>query len=364
MRIALVVPGGVNRDGEHRVIPALLWLIERLARRHDVQVIVPRQEPEPASWTLLGATVHNLGMLPGRRAGVNTLLRLHREKPFDVFHAMWARGPGEIAYTAARMCRRPVLVHVAGGELVWLPEIRFGWRKPAGRAIARFILRHADRVTAASEPMLALVRRAGASPVRLPLGVDTTVWRPEPPRARAADQPARIVQVGSLTPVKDHGMLLRAVAQLVQNGRGIHVDLVGEDTSEGAVQRLAHNLGLAERVTFHGFLTQQQAVQIVRKADLMAVTSRHEAGPVAMLEAAAVGVPTVGTRVGHVHDWAPDAAVAVPIGDAVSLALALEGLLNDDARRLSIAQRAQELALREDADWTCARFEQLYAEMT
>jgi glycosyltransferase involved in cell wall biosynthesis len=364
MRIALIVPGGVNRDGEQRVIPAILWLIERLARHHDVQVIVPRQEPEAASWPLLGAMIHNLGTTPGRRAAVRTLLRLHRAKPFDVFHAMWARGPGEIAFAAAKLCGRPVIVHVAGGELVWLPDIEFGWRKPAGRALARFILRHADRVTAASSPMLELVRRAGATPLRLPLGVDTTVWRAEPPRPRPVDRPARIVQVGSLTPVKDHATLLRAVARLLQNGRVIHVDLVGEDTSDGSVQQLAHELRIAQHVTFHGFLTQRQAVPVVRAADLMAVTSRHEAGPVAMLEAAAVGVPTVGTQVGHVHDWAPHAAVAVPIGDVPALARALDDLLNDDARRLSIAQHAQQLALAEDADWTCARLEQLYAEMT
>src|SRR5262245_59054292 len=160
MRIALVVPGGVDRNGEQRVIPAILWLIERLARRHDVQVIVPMQEPGPATWPLLGATVHNMGALPGRRAAVRTLLRLHREKPFDVFHAMWARGSGDIALVAAKLCRRPVIVHVAGGELVWLPDIRFGWSKPAGRALARFILRRADRVTAASSIMLELVRSA------------------------------------------------------------------------------------------------------------------------------------------------------------------------------------------------------------
>ncbi len=363
MRIALLVPGGVDRGGERRVIPAILWLIERLARNHDVQVIVPRQEPEPATWPLLGATVHNIGKLPGRPAALRATLRLHRQKPFDLFHAIRARWPAEVAFVAARLCRRPMIVHVAGGELVWLPDIRFGSGKPAARAVTRFILRHADRVTAVSHPMLELVRRAGADPLCVPFGVDTTVWQPEPPRPCDQSRPARIVHIGNLTPVKDHGTLLRAVAQLIRNGRRVDVDLIGEDTSSGSVPRMAEQLGIAEHVTFHGFLPQRQAVPVVRNADLMAVTSRHEGGPLAMLEAAALGVPTVGTCVGLVHDWAPDAAVAVPVGDAVSLALAIDALLSDDARRLSIAQRAQQRALRQDADWTCARFEQLYAEL-
>jgi hypothetical protein len=45
MRIALVVPGGVDRSGRERVIPILLWLIERLARRHTVHAFVLRHYP-------------------------------------------------------------------------------------------------------------------------------------------------------------------------------------------------------------------------------------------------------------------------------------------------------------------------------
>lgn len=359
-----MVPGGVSRDGEFRVIPAILWLIERLARRHDVQVVVLRQEPRPASWPLLGATVHNIGTRPRRLGAVRTLLRLHRTQPFDVFQAIWAQGTGDATLTAARWCRRPVVVHLAGGELVWLPAAAFGAGRPLRRAVSTFVVRHADRVTAASSPMIALVQRAGGTAVRLPLGVDTAVWAPAPPRPRSRNRPARLVQVASLTPVKGQTTLLRAVAWLTGNGFDLHLDLVGEDALQGAVHRAAAELGLTDRVTFHGFLPQRLAVPIVRAADLMVVSSLHEAGPVALLEAAAVGVPTVGTAVGHLVDLAADAAVSVPIGDANALARGIAGLLEDDARRLAIAHQAQRIALREDADWTCARFEDLYAELT
>ena len=293
---------------------------------------------------------------------MHTLLRLHRAKPFDVFHAIWARGPGEVALIAARICRTPLLVHVAGGELVWLPEVDFGTRRSLGRALVRFVLRHADRVTAASGPMIDLIGRHGVRALHVPLGVDTAQWTPAPPRPRAGDRPARLVHVGSLNPVKDHATLLRAVALLVETRR-VHVDLVGEDTLRGAVQRAAHDLGVEDRVTVHGFLPQSQAMPVVHAADLMVVTSRHEAGPVAMLEAAAVGVPTVGTAVGHVRDSAPEGAVTVPVGDPEALAREIGDVLEDDTRRLALARRAQQAAVRQDADWTCARFEELYAEV-
>jgi glycosyltransferase involved in cell wall biosynthesis len=361
VRLALVVPGGVNPDGETRVIPAILWLIERLARRHDVHVLVPRQQPLPGDWDLLGARIHNIGRARWRVAAVRTLCRLHRVQPFDVFHGLWAGAPGQVALLSARICRRPVIVHVMGGELVSLPDIEFGNTRSRGRAAVRFVLCHADSVTAASGVIEELVLEAGVQPVRVALGVDTSCWKPEPPRPRSADRAARVVHVGSLTPVKDHATLLRAVASLTRDGRSVHVDLVGEDASEGAVQRIARTLGVHDRVTFHGFLPQRLAIPVVHAADLMVVSSRHEAGPVAMLEAAAVGVPTVGTAVGHLRDWAPEGAVAVPVGDAAALAREIGRLLDDDSRRLAIARVAQQLALREDADWTCARFEELSA---
>ena len=177
------------------------------------------------------------------------------------------------------------------------------------------------------------------------------------------DRPARLVHVGSLTPVKDHTTLLRAVAVLARQGRSLHLDLVGADVSRGAVPRLAQDLGIADCVTFHGVLPQARLVPVVSGADLMIVSSRHEAGPVAFLEAAAVGVPSVGTAVGHLRDLAPEGALVVDIGDAEALAHEIGSLLSDDARRLAIARHAQRFALTEDADWTCARFEELYSEL-
>ena len=83
----------------------------------------------------------------------------------------------------------------------------------------------------------------------------------------------------------------------------------------------------------------------------------------AVLEAALAGVPTVGTDVGHVNEWAPDAAVAVPVGDARALADAVEALLADEPRRIALAWAAQRRATAIDADHTAASFERLYADM-
>jgi glycosyltransferase involved in cell wall biosynthesis len=362
MRIALVVPGGVDRSGTHRVIPALLALIHGLAQRHEVHVFAVSQESRRGSWPLVGAQVHNI---PPRLAFLRTLwaiVRLHRERPFDVVQSIWAGHCGFIAVCASRLLRRACLVHVAGGEFVSLPAIRYGGTlRLLSRLQGRFVLRGATRISAASEPMVAAIRERGFAAERISLGVDLAAWPPRVP-VRIAGSTPRLVHVASLNRVKDQTTLLHALALLKKSGVAFQADIVGEDTMQGAIQNLAGHLGLAECVRFTGFMTQTQLHEFLAGAHLNLVSSLHEAGPVVVLEAAVVGVPTVGTRVGHIAEWAPHAAVAVPVADAAGLSSAIAALLADENRRLALALEAQRRAIAEDSRYTVRRFDSLCAQ--
>src|SRR5688572_22869555 len=118
MNIALVVPGGVDRSGEYRVIPALLALIKRLSLHNAVHVFALGQEPQPGSWELAGARIHNIGAGNTRLRAVRAICAQHRLSRFQIVHAIWSGSPGLVAVTAARLLRIASLVHIAGGELV------------------------------------------------------------------------------------------------------------------------------------------------------------------------------------------------------------------------------------------------------
>jgi glycosyltransferase involved in cell wall biosynthesis len=362
MRIAVVVPGGVDQSGEYRVIPALLALIERLSLHNEVHVFALNQEAQPREWQLAGARIHNIGQRYTRLRAVRMIRALHRRAPFDLVHAIWSGACGQVAVTAGKMLGIPSLVHVAGGELVALPAIGFGGRQSwRGRIREALVLRAATAITAASAPMIELLAALDLQAQRLPLGVDLRTWPARAPRRRAGTGAARLIHVASLNRVKDQATLLRALAALRSAGLNFHIDLVGEDTLQGAIQALCAQLGLCAQVSFHGFLTQRQLRPVVESADLMIVSSRHEAGPLALLEAAVAGVPTVGTAVGHVLEWAPEAALAVPVGAPAELAGAIRRMLEDEDLRLAVAREAQRRATREDADYTAGRFQALYS---
>jgi glycosyltransferase involved in cell wall biosynthesis len=362
VKLALVVPGGVDRSGERRVVPALLALIERLASRHELHVFALLQEPQPADWILLGAHIHNIGPGSTLRRAIAAIVAQHRAAPFAVVHSLWSGTAGLAAVLAARRLRRPSLVHLAGGELIALPDIayggRLGWR---GRLREALVLRLATQLSAASRPMLQLLAGLGFQAERIPLGVDLRRWPPQKPRPRHAIP--QLIHAASLNRIKDQKVLLEALSRLRARGLDFHLDIVGEDTLGGEVQALAASLGLATQVSFRGFLTQRELYPLMSSADLMLVSSLHEAGPLAVLEAAVVGVPTVGTAVGHIAEWAPAAASAVPCGDVAAFTEATAAVLADDARRIQLAVAAQKHALAEDADYTCERFEALHARL-
>ncbi len=364
MKIALVVPGGVDRSGEYRVIPALLALIERLAAHLDVHVFALSQEAQPQTWELAGARIHNIGANRTLLRAVRAIIAEHRLSPFTVVQSIWSGAPGFVAIVAGMILGLPRLVHVAGGELVALSDIGYGGRLTwKGRLRERIVLRAATIVTAASTPMIEMLSRLGVCAQRVPLGVDLNIWPCREPSARSPSEPGRLIHVASLNRVKDQTTLLRALAELSAMRVEFRMDIVGEDTLQGEIQAMSVRLGLSDKVRFHGFLPQRSLLPLMQDSHLMIVSSRHEAGPVVLLEAAAAAVPVVGTAVGHIVEWAPHAATAVPVGDANALARAIAELLADEKLRLRVAHAARSRAAHEDAEFTAHSFLAIYANI-
>ncbi len=365
MKIALVVPGGVDRSGEYRVIPALLALIARLSVQDEIHVFALRQETLPARWDLLGARVHNIGAANTSLRAIRAICAEHRTSVFHLVHSIWSGAPGFVAVAAARILHLPSVIHLGGGELVAFGDIgyggRLGWK---GRLREAAVLRAATVVTAASAPMIETLDRLGIAAKRLPLGVDLDIWSPREPVRRDIGKPARLIHTASLNRIKDQPTLLRALALLAESRADFEMDIIGEDTLQGEIQALAVRLGLSRRVRFHGFLPQRRLLPLIEQAHLMVMSSRHEAGPLALLEAAVKGVPTVGTAVGHIAEWAPHAAASVPVGDSAALARITGEMMSDEDRRLRIAREAVRRATQEDADCTARSFQAIYATLT
>jgi glycosyltransferase involved in cell wall biosynthesis len=373
VRITLIVPG-FSADEDDWCIPALRSLAAELARRNDVRVLALHYPYQTGSYVIDGASVRALGganVRGARRAAL--LLRAvawtvaeHRRRPTDVLHGMWADEAGAVAVSAAQLLRVPVVVSLSGGELVELREIGYGGRlSRLGRRLLPPVLRHATRVTVGSSTLecLAAPQVAAERLARLPLGVNTERFSP---RWDSLPQAAgfRLLSVASLTPVKDHATLLRALATVVRVVPSAHLDLVGEGPLRRELRAHAEGLGIAEHVTFHGAVPHDRLPEHYRAANLFVVSSRYESQGMAALEAAACGCPIVGTAVGVLPDLPGVRVVAV--SDDAALADAVIAVLS---AREDLAARARatyevvstEFSVSRAVDRFCSLYEEVLA---
>jgi glycosyltransferase involved in cell wall biosynthesis len=372
VKLALIVPGGFG--GPDDVIPVLRGLAVELATRHDVHVFAFSNPGVTGRRSLGKATVHllpspRLMQVPGAARvqmlgalGPRLARAVARETmvaPFDQLHAFWANEPGLLAGLIGRTTNVPVAISIGGGEAVWIPEVEYGGAgNAAGRALTRAALALATDVTVGT----AFAREFLRGPAReraqvIPLGIDVSAF--DAPSRRPPGPPWRLVHVANLNRVKDHRTLLEAIARVIARMGHVTLDCIGEDTLRGEVQALARGLGA--HVRFHGFVAPDELAAMYRSAHLHVVSSRYESQCVAVLEAAAAGLPTVGTAVGLLPSLAPQAASCVAPADASGLAQALCALLEDGSRREAMGAAAQAFARAHDVRWTAGAFERIYA---
>lgn len=380
LRVAIVTPGFVVERDEPGM-PAIVDLIERIASVHDCEVIALRHPPARPPYRMRGARVTALGVgtasgASGRvrvlAGGVGAVLRRHRHRPFDLVHALWADEAGAVATIAGRLLRRPVVVSVLGGELARIPDIGYGAALGrGGRWTVGVSFSGANLVTAGSSTVLAAIleRRPERPVALLPLGVDTTVFRPADPAktetadAERAGRPARqtILFAGSLEPVKDPAAMLRVFGRLASDRPGLDLILVGDGRLRPGLESSIAGTALAGRVRFAGQLRRDEMPALYRSATVLAVTSRHEGQSMVAVEAAACGLPVVGTRVGVLPDLG-DGAATVPIGDEGTLAEALAAVLDDPDRAARMAAAGRTIAVvRFDFERTTADLFERYA---
>jgi glycosyltransferase involved in cell wall biosynthesis len=193
-------------------------------------------------------------------------------------------------------------------------------------------------------PNLALVR----------CGVDPQQFRPQEAAAGAPEGgngPVRVLAVGRLVGGKGFALLLDALHALVQRGRDVALTLVGDGPSRERLHAQAARLGLADRVEWVGALGQDEIRERYARADVFCLPSFAEGVPVVLMEAMAMAVPVVATRIAGIPELVEDGAsgLLVTPGRADELADALGALVDDAGLRARLGAAGRE-AVRDGYD--------------
>ncbi|MEH3144379.1 MAG: glycosyltransferase [Methylobacterium frigidaeris] len=197
-----------------------------------------------------------------------------------------------------------------------------------GAEMARAYGRHAERVC---DHVVCLVGQAEFEAFsRIPAGPD----------------PCRLLCVGRLAPEKGHADLLAALAELRRRGVPCHLDVAGNGPLDAALRETAARLGVAEHVTFHGYVAYGPALfDLYGRAGALVLPSLTEGFPQVINEALSIGLPVVATAVGGIPGFVADGdtALLVPPRDPGALAGAVERLVRDADLREGLRRRGRAL---------------------
>jgi glycosyltransferase involved in cell wall biosynthesis len=215
--------------------------------------------------------------------------------------------------------------------------------------------RYAKVVALAETHARYLETTEGVDPGRIEIinnGVDTTRFRPaasagerEAARSRLGipmeDFVVAIVAV--LRPEKNHEMLLRAAADIIERDSPYTFLIIGGGAEEGALRRTAASLGVGGAVRFLGL--RDDVPDILRAVDCSVLCSYPvvETFPLAVLEAMASGLPVIATAVGSIPEMIEStvSGILIESGDTGALAAEIMRLKGNRRRCAEIGARAR-----------------------
>jgi glycosyltransferase involved in cell wall biosynthesis len=384
----ILIAGETYYPGSNGQAVFTIHLAEGLARAgNTVMALVPDDHRSPAVEELNGVWVRRRPTIDGSRfkpEGFVTypwdrgMSRLIQEFQPQVIHI---QDHYPLSRNALRIARRLQIPTI--GTNHFLPEnllpfvprflplkrsqvIRFLWWTMLS------IYNQLDAVTTPTETAAEILRR---QPIRVPVqaiscGVDTDHFYPRPQMDRAAVRarygldPSRplFLYVGRMEGEKRLDVLVRAFALLCQKDAEARLAIGGKGTQAGALAGLARHLGVADRVTFTGYIPHADLPLLLNAADVFCMPSPEELQSIATLEAMASAKPVLAANARALPELVRpgvNGALFQP-NDAQDAARGMEQLLADPGARVRMGQASLARARVHSLENTIRRYEDAY----
>lgn len=321
--------------GKHLGHYAELARVPRTATRIGLTVEYPRYPVIPK----IGMTLAPLLMATALLGPVKRIQKAFG--PNVVLDAHYLYPDGVAAAWIGRQLGLPVILTARGNDVTLLP------RYAAPRAMINWAVRQAFHVITVSEALREQLITLGTEPdkvITLRNGVDLERFHPvdrEEARTRTGMSGTTLLSVGHLIERKGHEVIIAALPSLA----GVNHYIVGEGPLESKLRKLANKLGVENRVTFVGNVSQQHLIDYYSAADALVLPSIREGMPNVVLEALACGTPVIAARCEGVPELltTPAAGVLMEQRTADGLVEAYGRLMADYPERAKTREHAETL---------------------
>ncbi|MEX0908308.1 MAG: glycosyltransferase [Gemmatimonadaceae bacterium] len=340
VKVHVVAPSSNGVDSTDEVDGITVERFRYAPRRYEKLAYTGNMATEfQRSWS---AKVTMLGFLGADFA--KSVMARRRVAP-DLIHAHWWFPGGLVGTWLGGLSHLPLVTTLHG------TDVRLAKSVAVARPLFRHVITHSAKVTTVShwlagELDLLVPNR---SPVVAPMPVATELFEPDGTIPRDG-----ILFVGRLNAQKGLDQLIRALAGMKTSTA---LDVVGDGPARESLGALASELGVADRVRWHGQVKQGELPKFYQRTRVLAVPSIDEGLGLVAVEAALCETPVVGFRSGGTPDVVRDGSTGILVepNDVPALSAALDDLVNNSARASSMGQSGRLYALANFAPESAAQ---------
>lgn len=346
------------------------YLTTFMSPEFETKLIIGAKDPHEQEATFL-KTDYGLNPIeiPSMKRAINftedrkayqQIKKIIQEYKPHIVHTHAAK-PGALGRLAASACNVPVILHTFHGHVF---HSYFGKAKSRLFIEAeKYLAKKSDCIVAISEQQRnELINDFSICPpykmVVIPLGLDLQKFYSDQEnkrqlfrkKFRIADDEIAIGIIGRIVLVKNHGLFIEAVKQVLsRTKRKIRIIIVGDGDLRISLQEMLSGMSISynyfpdneepQTVTFTSWLTAMD--EVYAGIDIVALSSLNEGTPVSLIEAQAANKPIVSTDVGGVRDIVleNETAFVTPSEQVDPFAEALLKLTENDALRASFGQK-------------------------
>ena len=362
MKICLTIyssPWSEFKGGGQIAVHHLACALQRMG--HEVHALYSKSPGEKISakpiytlhWTShFNCATLNLDIFSYYRA----MKRLMKWEHFDILH-----GNAEEAFFASDIARTFKAGYLFTSHANMIPETGMirGMLRPWSflKTINNYLLRsaafNASRVITLSEFSKKLVlkglrKKKGKKVMVVSPGIEPTWFEVK----RQAEGSTDLVFWGRMEDQKGISELLRTLKEVAGRIPEVRLHLIGEGNMIKSYQKQAENLGVLDRVNFHGWMEVDAIQQFIAKCAVGVFPSRIESFGLSMAEAMGAGLPIIATRVGALPEFIEDGVTGtlVPPGNIPALYRSILEKLENPGRAQTLADAGREL-VRQRFSW-------------
>lgn len=276
----------------------------------------------------------------------------------EIFHAHSITTYGSFASLGNY---HPFILTAWGSDIFITPKKSFQnflWVKHA--------LKKADLVTTSSnqlkEEVLSLIKTKKVEIV--PFGVDVEIFSPS---QKKKNEGIHIGFIKHLEEIYGPEYLIRAMKKVIEKYPETKLEMVGEGSQLNYLKELAEKLNMQQNILFKGYFPHQEIPSILNSIDIFVMPSIWESFGVSALEAQAMQVPVIATRVGGIPEVVIDneTGILVEPQNVEQISQAIIKLIEDKQLRLEMGKKGRQF-VQEKYNWqkNAQKMEDLYYEIS